>query len=400
MTVGSQAAAPAKPWAQQQLDYERAWRFGTGEGQRVAVIDTGVSKNPRLTVVAGGDYVDKAGDGTTDCDAHGSVVASIIGAKPSAADRTGYAGVAPGAQILSIRQYSAHYRPAAAPVAGRPEVVGYGNVATLASAVVWAADSGASIINISEAACGLAGQPLAKDAVLGAALQYAVDVKDVVVVAAAGNTQPGTECAVQNDPTGAPPRISTVASPAWYDDYVLTVGSVDRNGDPSDFSLAGPWVDVAAPGTEIVSLNPASADPPLVERVGGPSGQQPIQGTSFAAPYVAGTVALVRQHLPTLTARQVMARVEATARAPAGGWNPRVGHGVVDPVAAVTDVLPADVAPAVNRASIPLPALPALAATDTRPRTVAFVGSAAGLGAVLVTYAVLDAVRRSRRHRT
>ncbi len=135
MTVGSQAAVPAKPWAQQQLDYERAWRFGTGEGQRVAVIDTGVSKNPRLTVVAGGDYVDKAGDGTTDCDAHGSVVASIIGAKPSAADRTGYAGVAPGAQILSIRQYSAHYRPAAAPVAGRPEVVGYGNVATLASAV-------------------------------------------------------------------------------------------------------------------------------------------------------------------------------------------------------------------------------------------------------------------------
>ena len=42
--------------------------------------------------------------------------------------------------------------------------------------------------------------------------------------------------------------VNVVVSPAWYDDYVLTVGSVDRAGRPSAFTLAGPWVDVAAPG--------------------------------------------------------------------------------------------------------------------------------------------------------
>ena len=47
-----------------------------------------------------------------------------------------------------------------------------------------------------------------------------------------------------------------MVSPAWYDDYVFTVGSVDERGAPSSFSLAGPWVDVAAPGEGIVSLDP------------------------------------------------------------------------------------------------------------------------------------------------
>jgi subtilisin family serine protease len=50
--------------------------------------------------------------------------------------------------------------------------------------------------------------------------------------------------------------VKVVASPSWYDDYVLTVGSVSPEGHPSGFSLAGPWVDVAAPGEAVVSLDP------------------------------------------------------------------------------------------------------------------------------------------------
>ncbi|WP_196761727.1 S8 family serine peptidase, partial [Mycobacterium avium] len=60
-----------------------AWRFGRGAGQKVAVIDTGVSPHPRLTdLVGGGDYV-TAGDGLADCDAHGTIVASLIAAQPA-----------------------------------------------------------------------------------------------------------------------------------------------------------------------------------------------------------------------------------------------------------------------------------------------------------------------------
>lgn len=400
-STGPAGSAPTSPitnapWAQVQLGYERVWKFGTGAGQRVAVIDTGVNPHPRLAVIAGGDYVDRAGNGISDCDAHGSIVASIIAAKPSLADPTGYAGVAPDAQILSIRQYSARYQQAGPPPGGAP-VLGYGNVATLGAAVVWAADNGATVINISEVACGPAGVPLPQDGTLGAALQYAVDVRDVVVVAAAGNVVAGTECGTQNDPSGVPPTVSTVASPAWYSDLVLTVGSVESDGSPSSFSLAGPWVDVAAPGSQIVALNPV-AGPPLIDLLVEPGGVAPIQGTSFAAPYVAGTVALVRQRFPGLTARQVMARITATAQAPPQGWNPRVGYGVLDPVAAVTDVLPAAVAPQpVSTASTRLAPLPQAPVPDAMPRRVAMLGSAAVLGAALMVFAMLDAVRRARR---
>ena len=84
------------------------------------------------------------------------------------------------------------------------------------------------------------------DRPLGAALAYAVEVKNVVVVAAAGNVGGPGQCPEQNpltDPTqpGQPDwdRVKVVVSPAWYDDYVLTVGSVDANGAPL-FNFIGP----------------------------------------------------------------------------------------------------------------------------------------------------------------
>ncbi|EUA14717.1 subtilase family protein [Mycobacterium kansasii 732] len=79
-----------------------------GAGQRVAVIDTGVARHRRLLhLVGGGDYV-STGDGTRDCDAHGTVVAGIIaGTADSSAD--GFSGVAPEATVISIRQSSAKF---------------------------------------------------------------------------------------------------------------------------------------------------------------------------------------------------------------------------------------------------------------------------------------------------
>ncbi|WP_084294474.1 type VII secretion-associated serine protease mycosin, partial [Mycolicibacterium flavescens] len=311
------------------LDLQSVWRLTRGAGQTVAVIDTGVARHRLLPRLApGGDYV-SGGDGTDDCDGHGTVVAGIIGAAPDRDDSNAFTGVAPDASIIGIRQSSNKFR-----AADNPGGSGYGDVDTLAAAVRGAADLGATVINISTIACVAKDADL-DDRALGAALAYAVDVKNVVVVAAAGNAGAAGQCRDGNPARPGRPDwtdVEVVVSPAWYDDYVLTVGSVAPTGAPSTFSLAGPWVDVAAPGEQVVSLDRDGEG--LVATTQADGGEKPIAGTSYAAPVVAGIVALLRSRSPQLTARQVMGRIEQTARRPAAGWDPHVGHGVVDVVAA------------------------------------------------------------------
>lgn len=390
------------PPAQRALGYTDAWQHSRGAGQVVAVIDTGVSPHPQLPgMKGGGDYV-STGDGTEDCDAHGTLVAGIIAAAPDPSGATAFAGVAPGATVLSLRQSSVNFGRLS--TANDPEGGNYGNVRTLAMAVRRAADLGASVINISEVACVDTAYNL-DDSALGAALAYAVDTKDVVVVAAAGNVSGGS-CATQNpdrDPTD--PRsdgwdaLATIATPAWYDDLVLTVGAVNLDGSPAEFSLAGPWVDIAAPGTNIVSLAPNGQG--LVNAVVNGSQLAPIQGTSYAAPYVAGTAALVRARYPHLSAREVMRRIVATAHAPAQGWNPQVGYGVVDPVAAVSDkidsaALTNELPRTIPQHSQPIaPPTPA-ASADNRPREIAVTVSAACLVALGLGYFASLPLRRRR----
>ncbi|QEN17375.1 type VII secretion-associated serine protease mycosin [Mycolicibacterium sp. ELW1] len=304
-------------------DVTAIWRLTRGAGQRVAVIDTGIAAHRRLPdVVAGGDYV-STGDGRQDCDGHGTVVAGIIAATPDQTDRTGFTGIAPEVTLIGIRQSSNKFGP----LADRGER-GFGDVSTLAMAVRTAADMGSSVINISSVACAEANLD---DRALGAALSYAVDVKDSVVVVAAGNVGGDGQCPGQN--TTAQPTV--IASPAWYDDYVLTVGSVGSDGAPSEFSLNGPWVDVAAPGENVVSLDTDGDG--VINALPTPAGQASMSGTSYAAPVVSGVVAMVRSRFPRLSARQVMTRIEATAHHPAQGWNAAVGSGVIDPLAALSD---------------------------------------------------------------
>ncbi|KUI16823.1 type VII secretion-associated serine protease mycosin [Mycobacterium sp. GA-1285] len=313
------------------VDLRSVWALTRGAGQTVAVIDTGVSRHrllPRL--VPGGDYV-SSGDGTEDCDGHGTIVAGIVGATPDPDAPGAFSGIAPDATTIGIRQSSMRF---SAEDAGGGS--GFGDVDTLARAVRTAADMGATVINISTVACVSAATEL-DDGPLGAALAYAVDVKNVVVVAAAGNAGAPGQCEHQNSARPGRPDwndVEVVVSPAWYDDYVLTVGSIGTNGAPSEFTLAGPWVDVAAPGEQVVSLDRDGDG--FVAAVPTPAGEKPLAGTSYAAPVVTGIVALLRSRSPQLTAREVMRRIEDTARHPAGGWNPLVGHGVVDVMAAVS----------------------------------------------------------------
>jgi len=381
-----------EPPAQRRLRIRQAQQFATGRGQRVAVIDSGVQPHPQLRgrLIDGGDYIEHR-TGLFDCDGHGTAVAGLIAAAPDAA--TQFVGVAPAAQILAIRQASTFYavplrqldtgEPIRSPMAG--------DTVSMARAVLRAVQLGATVINISEAACFPAEPDQVNAPDLEAAVHYAVE-HNVVVVVAAANTSGSCK---QNSPG----RVTTISSPGWFDDDVLTVAATDDDGRPADFSIHGPWVDVAAPGTDAVSL--AAGRPGLTSGLVDAHGQlRPLDGTSFAAPYVAGLAALVRERFPRLDARQVMARIEQTAQQATGPRRRRedVGYGMIDPVAALTAVLPRE------PGSAPGPGDPAQSAglaprppDNTMPRTVALTGSAA---AVVVLGLVLVVVQILKRHQS
>lgn len=387
---GSNFADPPPGWRLLNLDATRP--FATGAGQTVAVIDTGVTPNPRLrNLRPGGDYVTD-GDGLTDCDAHGTLVAGIIGAAPNPGDA--FVGVAPDAALISIRQSSAHYRLQNPDQSDDPNLTETAiDLRAMARAVVHAVNLGATVINISMVSCMKAVRH-ADDRELGAALHWAVAERNVVVVVAAGNT--GGDCRQNPPPPGTDPaswaNVVTIASPAWWADDVLAVGSVQNDGTPSTTTLQGPWVDLAAPGENIVS----TGNFPDGHLVNGLPGQDqilvPMFGDSYSAAYVSGVAALVRQKYPDLNAYQVMHRLKATAHAGPTTPDPSVGWGVVDPLAALTWNV-ADPAPTlpVNNIIHPAPPPPPPDYTPRRTATYLVLGIA---GAILLAIGAWVALRR------
>lgn len=275
--------------------FTSAWSTSTGEGVTVAVIDTGVDGSiAELSgaVAAGRDFsgVGSANGQTPvgDDPSHGTLVASMLAGRGTGTD-SGVLGVAPGAALLSAS-------------------IGVGlDGATsvddqIAQAVRWSVDNGADVINLSLTRNSLQWPRSWDDA-----FQYAFD-KDVVVVAAAGNRGSGTT------EVGAPATIPGV----------LTVAGVDRNRAASfDASSQGITIAVAAPSEQLVGALPGG-------------GYATWQGTSGAAPIVAGLAALVRAAHPDLDAANVIQRIVATA-VPVDGRtdSPIYGHGLIDAEAAV-----------------------------------------------------------------
>ncbi|MER7858115.1 type VII secretion-associated serine protease mycosin [Amycolatopsis japonica] len=446
---GDQVDIKNRPWGQQYLQIERVHQLmrgakqSVGKGIKVAVIDTGVYAHPYFggRVESGGDYVATPGGGKApgleDCDGHGTEVAGIIAANPPDAS-IGFRGVAPDATILSIRQSSQNYEKAekkeeppassnSAPPSssnnpgsqlppssgngtgggaadgtapgqdkgGRQQGQGKtaGTLTTLAQAVVRAVDQGSNVINMSVDNCRPATGSITKgEQELQAAVNYAVE-RNVVVVAAAGNV--GDKCLQNDQPDPKSPK--TIVTPPWFAEDVLSVAAIDETGGVANFSVNGPWVSVAAPGTKIISLDPAEGSSSLANLTIEGNGQPgEIQGTSFAAPYVAGVAALVRQKFPDLNARQVMTRIKETAQHPAapGGRDNFVGFGVIDPIAALTAIVPSE---ADKAKPVQLPAnLPPANDRDPAPMIVALAGTGGGLVALLVTLFVVHSVRRNR----
>lgn len=304
----------AMPWPQRTLDPAAVWPFSTGKGVTVAVVDSGVdTDHPQLrqrgAVLRGQDFrLDGDLPGTFDCDSHGTAVASVIAAR--SARGVGFAGLAPGATILPVRVSDRGVTDG-----GAVEMI---DPVVLARGIWYAADHGATVMNLSLAGSG--DNPLIRDAVA-----HAVQ-RDVLVVAAVGNGQQGR----------APQR----SYPAGYDG-VLGVGAVDESGQRLPGSQIGPQVDLVAPGGGVLAATRAG-------------GHQYSQGTSFAAPFVAATAALVRSAWPELTAPQVAERILATATpAPGGHGSQEYGAGLVNPFRAVTDGLVTTPAVAVPPAGPP-----------------------------------------------
>ena len=338
------------PWGNTYLGVGEAHKFATGAGVTVALIDTGVDASPRVPAEPGGDFVIKEGNGLTDCDAHGTLIASIIAGRPSLTD--GFVGVAPDSRLISLRQTSEAYEPKDQQQANQndPDASpAAGSIRSLARAIVHAANLGANVLNISEAACFKVRKQV-DESTLGGAINYAVNVKGVVIVVAAGNTggdcsqNPPPDASIPSDPRGWQ-GVQTIVSPAWYAPLVLTVGSVAANGVPSSFSMHGPWVGIAAPGENVVALG-ANGEP--VDALPGKDGPVSIAGTSFAAAYVSGIAAMLKQRFPELPPAQIINRITASARHPGGGVDDSVGAGTADAFAALTWDIPAAASPSPN----------------------------------------------------
>jgi len=280
-----------------------AWHVTRGKGVTIAVIDTGIGRPPVTFDGAVTDGTDMSGSGSADgrtpvgpVDAnHGSWVASLAAGRGNP-DGTGMIGVAPEAKLLSVS-------------------LGFGASASVpfseqvADAIRWSVDHGADVINLSFTTNTLDWDESWDDAFL-----YAFD-HDVVVVVAAGNRGSGTSM------VGAPATIPGV----------LTVGGVDQTGTASrEASTQGITIGISAPSETLLGM---SADGTVVQ----------WDGTSGAAPIVAGAAALVRAAHPDLDAANVINRIIKTAIDVPGARKPQdplYGYGLLDANAAVTASVP------------------------------------------------------------
>jgi subtilisin family serine protease len=286
-------------WALDRTSYEATWPNSSGFGITVAVVDSGVSAGHQDLVgkvLNGVDYAadestyDPAGLGRVDPSGHGTHVAGIIAANYN--NNVGVTGAAPNVKILPVRVLSAG---------------GGGSTAAVAAGIIWAADHGARVINLS------VGGPGADEG-MHDAVKYAVS-KKVVVVGAGGNNRLTTNYPVY---PGAFPEA-------------IAVASVDSNLKHSAFSVTGGQIDIAAPGESVLSTYGASI----------PNDYAYMSGTSMASPYVAAAAALVLSENSALSPSRVASILKTTAiDLGAPGRDDDFGAGLVNPKSAVVAASP------------------------------------------------------------
>lgn len=293
-----------------QVGARQAWSQSTGSGVKIAVLDSGVDgTHPVLAgrVAAGLDLAvndrEPLEAGTDSASRlHGTAVAAVAAGAVFERDSVtvGLDGVAPGATIVPVR-VSGPYDQDWAALAHRT-VLG----------ARWAVEqAGAQVVVMSY------GVPYAYYDSVCSELERLSE--QAVLVAAAGNLG-----AIDS---AASAYANTLPLPAGCP-AVLTVSGVDARLQPAYFTSYGPDTDLAAPSEMVLTAIPSSLRPSL------PVGQ--LNGTSMAAPMVAGVAALVWAQHPEWSAAQVRARLLATARdLNTPGFDVYSGSGLVDAAAAV-----------------------------------------------------------------
>ncbi|MDI3339679.1 MAG: S8 family serine peptidase [Sphaerobacter sp.] len=279
---------PQQGWAH-TVGLPAAWSLTTGSPATVvAVVDSGVhAAHPDLAgkVLDGFNFLSNTGDVTDDV-GHGTAVAAIVAARGN--DGVGIAGAAMDVRILPVKVGDGSGAP----------------VSAIAAGIRYAVDRGASVINLSLGADS-------ESATLHQQIQYAYS-RNVPVIAAAGN-----------DPNRA-------SFPASYQEPI-SVGAASPDGTAvAEFSSRLSRVDLTAPGVAVLSASWEEGSGDI---------WQPVYGTSFAAPIVAGTVALMRSVNPALPIEAIRAALTGTARQtyPAGTLGG--GAGLLDAGAAVRQAL-------------------------------------------------------------
>ncbi|APS18820.1 serine protease [Streptomyces sp. Tue 6075] len=255
------ADTQSKQWYLASMQAEDMWKVTTGEGIKVAVVDTGVnSSTPSLRgqVLKGVDVTGAPGSETDDYRGHGTTMAELIAGTGKGG---GLKGLAPGSEIIPVRMSDVGF------MAKRDTVIG-----DMSKAIRAAADSDARIINVS----------MASDFYLREgheAVKYAQE-KGKLVFAGVGNE--GHERNWEQYPAAYP--------------EVVGVASADRAGKVSYYSQHAGTVDVASPGSDV----PSWCDNSFKSYCDGDG------GTSAATAIASASAALVWSLHPDWTANQVL----------------------------------------------------------------------------------------------
>ncbi|WP_082096526.1 S8 family peptidase [Paenibacillus wulumuqiensis] len=282
-------------WGIAKTNAPAAWKTGyTGKGIKVAVVDTGIESHEDL-VITGGTSVISYTSSYTDDNGHGTHVAGIIGALNNS---IGMVGIAPDSSLYAVKALDQN---------------GSGYLSDVVAGIDWSISNNMDIVNLS---LGTTSDSFALKQVVDKAYS-----SGLLVVAAAGNNG-------ASDGSG-----DTVNYPARYDS-AIAVAATDSTDQRASFSATGNTVEVAAPGVSVLSTYPGNR-------------YVKMSGTSMAAPYVAGDLALLQQAYPTLSHSELRAKLVATVvDLGSAGKDSWFGYGLIQaPYSNVNEPAPTESSP-------------------------------------------------------